>query len=875
MDVLFKTSSTFASLSLKDLLEARDLFHYHLMNKKNVTATAIGLYRIRKSDPWPSHEHPEGARPRKPKDIRRTLFNSEVRPYSWPCVYVFVSSWEYEADLAETDPSDVVPKSLYLPDGRTVPVCVIEARQQPFAKDLQIRMDGRTPRNLLGPGAAIVNNDSQGVSRLGTAGCIVRDGERYYVLTNRHVIGAPGTKITALQTHREIEIGVSARKGLTREDFHKVYPHFQSTNQRLLMDIGLIEIDDILQWKTAFPDIAPVKPVLDFYDNSLSLQLITMKVVGQAAVSGLIRGEIHALFYRYKAMGGSEYLSDFLIGPETYGLPKGQKKQDDREEKNKNENVALGVHHGDSGTLLFIERKEKEQGEAEAKPSYYPFALLWGKEEFFEGRTALSYPFALATSLSTALDRLDLDMVRDINLDQEYVWGWVGHYAIGRSLGAPTDLVTSSKLQAFIAKNLDLLALEPDKGLDNNAKVIEKDDKTVHFVPLADVPDNVWKSNVNFTMVEGDDGKKHHKPGPGNRGKDDNKNHFADLDMTYQNGKTFLEMNVADPDAYLNPEAWVAYFAAMQPQYDKWAKLLDPHAPAEHRDKHWGALPFRVHQLFDIMVKAAKAGNQDLFLSAGGVIIHYLGDACQPLHASYLSQGNPARVVKRPTVDTMILEADGVHSGYEDDMIAYGVTNANLAATLKSRIGKLKSEHVPDITTGNDAAKAVIALIDATQNEIEPKDIVSEWVKLKGKSKKDKAKAMWDKFGDDTVTCMARGTRYLAKLWQGAWDAGNGDANIGEGGRRKESSIMDIYNDPDKLPSIPLDHYPANAASDWSTIKRTPATPGQTNAAGKKKGAKKTARKAVAKKTAVKKAVKKAAAAKKTIRKTRKAKKKK
>ena len=29
--------------------------------------------------------------------------------------------------------------------------------------------------------------------------------------------------------------------------------------------------------------IAPVGPVLDLYDNSLSLKLITLKVVGQAA----------------------------------------------------------------------------------------------------------------------------------------------------------------------------------------------------------------------------------------------------------------------------------------------------------------------------------------------------------------------------------------------------------------------------------------------------------------------------------------------------------------------------------------------------------------------------------------------------------------
>src|SRR4029077_7385538 len=97
----------------------------------------------------------------------------------------------------------------------------------------------------------------------------------------------------------------------------------------------------------------------------------------------------------------------------------------------------------------------------------------------------------------------------------------------------------------------------------------------------------------------------------------------------------------------------------------------------------------RVHQLFDTMVKAAKEKNENLFLCAGGVLIHYVGDACQPLHASYLSQGDPARVVKRPQSGGMQLEANGVHSGYEDDMIAYGYTKGNLAATLKTRIAEL------------------------------------------------------------------------------------------------------------------------------------------------------------------------------------------
>lgn len=854
MDTLFKSSSGFASLSLKDLIEARNLFHYHLMNKKNVVATALGLYRIRKSDPWPSKKSPSGARPRKPKDERRTLFNSEVRPYSWPCVYVFVSVWEYEEELAETDPSDVVPKSLFLPDGRVVPVCVIEARKQPLSKDLQVKIDPRTPRNLLGPGSAILNEDGQGMTRVATAGCIVRDSERYYVLTNRHAVGAPGTEINALQTHRQPKIGVAAEKGLNRVDFGLVYPNFPSTNQRLLMDVGLVDLDDVFQWKTEVPGIAPIGPVLDLYDNSISLQLITMKVVGQSAISGLIRGEIHGLFYRYKAIGGSEYISDFLIGPETYHIEdKLLKAKEKAEERDKTRNASLGIHHGDSGTVLFIEHKQKNEGHGDhpaEKIVYYPFALLWGKEEFFESNTELSHPFALATSLSTALDRLDLDLVRDINLDQEYIWGWVGHFVIGRALALATDLITSPKLKSFIDKNIDSLSLQPDSALSNNVRVITKDSPKPNFVPLADVPDNVWKSNVNFTM-----NGKVRVPGPGNRGQHDNQNHFADLDMVFKNGKTFIELNDSDSDSFLNPKAWVEFFAAMKPQFDKWDDLV-----GKGHSNHWGALPFRVHQLFDIMVKAAKSGNANLFLFAGGVLIHYLGDACQPLHTSHLSNGDPSDVVKKPKSPGMKMRADGVHVGYEDDMIAFGFQKKNLAGELKARIGKLKSEDIPAIKTGYDASKAVIALIAATQDEIPPKAIVKEWVKLIGTPAKEKAVAMWDEFGEATVTCMARGTRYLTAIWQAAWDAGDGDANIGAGSVLKQPDLMKLYSDPNVAPSIPLDHYPDDRDADWSAIKIAP--PGSPPVPVKKKP-KPAAKPKPAKKAEAKKAKKKKAKAKK------------
>jgi hypothetical protein len=813
MDALFNTSSNFASLSLKDLIEARDLFHYHLLNKKNVVATAIGLYRIRKADPWPSASDPQSQTARKKNSERRTLFNSEVRPYSWPCVYVFVSDWEYETSLADENPADVVPKTLFLPDGRAVPVCVIEARRQPWSKDLKIKLGGTTPRNFLGPGSAIINEDGQGMTRIATAGCIVCDGERYYALTNRHAVGAPETTIKSLQTHRMPKIGTAAHKGLTRKDFKTVYPNLPSTRQRLLMDIGLVELDDILAWKTATPGIAPVGPVLDLYDNALTLKLITLKVVGQSAISGMIRGEIHGLFYRYKAIGGSEYIADFLIGPETYGLGEERQAMLARsEERHPKRNVALGVHHGDSGTLLFVEHRERPAvaDDGSVTAAYLPFAVLWGKEEFFDAGLQ-SHPYALATSLSTALDLLDLDLVHDINTDQSYVWGWVGHYIIGRALGLPADLVTSARLQDFIENNLDLLSLQPGDALDNDPRVQSTPGDEAAFVPLADVPDNVWKSNVNFTIVEDADGKKHHKVGPGSRGQNDNPNHFADLDLPYLDSKTFLELNLSDPDTYLNPPAWIAYFAAMKPRFDAWDAALD----SSRGGKHWGALPFRVHQLFDIMVTAAKAKNPKLFLCAGGVLIHYMGDACQPLHASYLSQGDPDRVVTGPRSGKPKLEADRVHSGYEDDMIAYGYQNENLGGTLKSRIQSLAAEPLPDIASGYDASKAVIELIAKTRDDVKPRDIVDKWVALKGQH--DRIAGMWEAFGDATITCMARGTRYLAKIWQAAWDLGAGDQNLSTAAL-KPDAIMKLYNDPKVVPSVPLDRYPDDPRTDWSAI---------------------------------------------------------
>ena len=82
---LFPPRRDYASLSIRDLLDARDAYHVYLSTLENVVATAVGRYCIHEED-WYAKNPPD--RPR-PKDVGlinepRTLANSVIRPWSWP-----------------------------------------------------------------------------------------------------------------------------------------------------------------------------------------------------------------------------------------------------------------------------------------------------------------------------------------------------------------------------------------------------------------------------------------------------------------------------------------------------------------------------------------------------------------------------------------------------------------------------------------------------------------------------------------------------------------------------------------------------------------------------------------------------------------------
>lgn len=739
----------FAALSVKDLLVARDFFHAHLVHKANVVGTAIGRYRIRKDEAWPDGTGRPVALPGASRTAR-TLQNSEVRPYSWPAILVFVQRWlgrdEFRAGGGAAA-TDFVPGAVYLPDGRQVPVCVVAVEKD------EMRPPGAAnyayPRNLIGGGYPIIT-EVQEEERVASVGCLVTDGYLTYALTNRHVCGTPGAPVSSILNGNPEVIGASSAKQLTRRPFEEVYAGWPGRNTYVNFDIGLIEIDDLHRWTTQVYGIGAIGELADISVENLTLRLIGCPVIAHGAASRAMKGEIAALFYRYKSVGGFDYVADFLIGPRAGA-------------------GSVGTHPGDSGTLWLIER------ESGALPM--PIALQWGGQVFQEPGRSAGSAYALATCLSTVCNALEVDLLRDWNLDQPDYWGAVGHYGIANEA---IGKIANSKLKSLMNANLERMTfLTPDITKKDTSGLSKHD-----FVPLADVPDLVWKI------------------GPYRRGgmkSPEHANHFADMDRVLAQpvygGKTLLEICHGKPQNVAVP-VWQAYYDAVHAEHPK-------------IEESRGLLPFRVWQIYDAMVEYVKAGDVARFLCAAGVISHYVGDACQPLHISYLFNGDPDHLVTvsvhnsktDETIDKEVPRGSGVHAAYEDDMVDY-----NTAAILTGVAARRDAAQALDLVTGGHAAAiATVALMQKTFAAISPAALIDVYVAAQDQKPKQRAEALWASFGDATMTVMTEGCLTLAQLWDSAWAEGGGDATIAALGAIEETTLETIYRDRNFLPSHTLD----------------------------------------------------------------------
>ncbi len=731
----------FGSLSIRDLLDAREAYHIHLSNLAHVVGTAIGRYRIRKDDWYATH--PPGTEPPKEKEkpeYPRDLFNSVVTPWSWPCVLVFVGEWidrkkwKSAADADGIEPDQFVPRNLYLADGRVVPTCVVRLKKLDLRPPP--RLPVRFPKELVGGGYPVLTR-VQGSLRTGSVGCLVTDGHNTYALTNRHVTGEDGETVTTVLNGQEISVGVASKKLLGKRAFDQVYDPWPGRRVFVNMDVGLVKVNDLAQWTTQVLGLGGLSAPIDLHPHTISLDLIDKPVRAFGAVSGPLSGKIAALFYRYQEIGGFEYVSDLLVAPDE----------------------GSETHPGDSGTLWCL----ATEGE---KAENHPIALEWGGEVIEEYPTGKPRAYTLATFVSTILRELELDLLRDWNAGLPYYWGAMGHYTIA----ARACSTVTGALKTLMTANLPRISYTDDrlksatfKGLSGQA-----------FVPMADVPDYVWKTV----------GGKYQR-------KTENHSHFADMDKPLPDqpnqGKTLLDLCAADPKN-IAPAVWMDYYTRVH-------------------DSARGTLPFRVKQIYGEMVDAVTKRDLPRFVAAAGVVAHYVGDACQPLHISYMFNGDPDRMQNGTAF------GKGVHEAYESSML-----NAHAAEILAGVSAGLQGAAVaPLITGGQAAAQATVDLMGKTFQNLQPVEIVNAFAA---------GKDLWQLFGPATLETLVAGTVALARIWESAWKEGGGDAipaaNLVA---IDEAALVTIYGNPDFIPSYQLADFVAQAGGKAPTPPPPPAQP--------------------------------------------------
>ncbi len=753
MDIL-GTERNFASLGLADLVTARDLYHWHLTHQRNVVGTAVGLYYIRTSDPWPSSRRssrttsaPPGPKP------PRTFQNSGIRDYSWPCVLVLVERWLQPEDFG-TGPGQVsvdekVPTTLYLPDGRTVPVCVVQVDPAEPARDPVPAWVW--PERVIGGGLPVITR-SQGEEHVASVGTLVTDGHTVYALTARHVCGPAGTPVSTRLRQHEVEVGQASEHQLMRVPFDVAYPDLVCHRTYLTLDAGLVEVDELADWTSQTYGLPPAGPFADLSEHNLTTRLVNAEVVAFGAASGYLRGRIAALLFRYRSIGGYDDITDFLIAPGP-----GQH----------------GSQPGDSGTIWHL-----SQTADDGSVQLLPIALQWGGENLVGATPGRGFNVALASSLTTILRLLDVSLVVDHNTQAQPFWGRTGHYTIA-SLAC--EHLRTSRLKTLMRNNLDrigfqLSALDPD-DIDAATTKLSQNPR---FVPLADVPDLVWK-NLPTKVVGGRDTSFNRGP--------EHPTHYADIDEPRPtDGKTLRQLCMADP-TLVDVEAWQEFYSS-----------LGHSDPADR-----GLLPFRVWQFYDEMVDAAAAGDAARFVCAAGLVSHYVGDASQPLHGSYLADGVPAT----PTAPA---QGQGVHSAYESSMVDAFSTEilAGLQATLTHR-----GAEQGKILSGRDAAVAVVRLMDRTAKTLQPTTLISVFAQTQigrttlGPTVTQAVLAtLWDQVGSATVKVMADGTRTLAAIWEAAFAQGKGTSTIPTTSTKAvdPAALQALYQDPGFVRSLDLDH---------------------------------------------------------------------
>jgi hypothetical protein len=730
-----ETGRQFYSLTLKDLIEARDAYHVFLARKKNVIGTAIGKYRRR----------PKGASPNEPK----TLENTKIDKYSRPCVMVFVDKWITEGQFGKKFSNlseDYIPRSLFLPDGREIPVCVIMAKWQ--GRNLETTINMKMPGSIAGGGYPITTV-IQGKDRMATLGCLVTDGRLIYGLTNAHVTGKPGEHFTITREGHGagdgavIISGVSSEKQLHKVPFTSFYENYPGKHVLLNLDIGLIEFDDINNVSSQIYSIGEVTGIEDINHDTLSLNLVGCPVKGFGAVSGLMYGEITGLFYRYVAAGGYDYVADYLVTP--------------RRDDTTNAPLPFAPAHGDSGTLFVIDDKDTDE-------NMKAIGVLWGGQQDNSGGGTL--PAGLVTNLGTICQQLDVELIGNWNTGYDRYFGAYAHIILP-SLCA--GIIKNKSLKTLMGNNAQFISLplgETDiketKGLSNAG-----------FVPLSDVADLVWKKR----------GGRYNRTYEG-------ANHFADMDQKNSAGKTLLDL--CETTANIEPGVWLKFYKDVHAREKgdlpfRVAQIFDAMVDAAQKGdaaKFIGGAGIVSHYIFDACMP---------------LHISYLHHGDPEGEMKDVKQGGKTK---------QVAIAYGVHDEFDNAMVEYhaAAVKERLPGLVSQKAAAKDADAALRIKTAREAAVSTVKLMKTTFKNSNPREIVDEFTKLIDNTKRDRSDELWVKYGDGMLDTIAEGVLFTARLWEAAWLKGNGDKNITNTKAVGQEKLKVLYETKDGfLPSVKLE----------------------------------------------------------------------
>ena len=447
------------SLTVRDLLQAREDHHNALSMMPNVIATAIGRYRFHADD------KPE-ITPRK-TSTPRTLLNSRVGPKSWPAVLVFVRKWDRFDEVCH-DPLRLVPQFLYLNDGRAVATCVIALElDQDVCRWISAANQVKFPENRIGGGCGVYTH-VQGQEHVGTLACLTTDGERTYGLTAQHVAGPPGERIFTRLYDKEQEVGKSHDLQIRKVPFRSIYPEYPGTNQFLNLDAGFIRLDEADIWTSQVLGIGELDDLIDLNTSNITLGMIGAPVRAFGAISkDRMRGEICALFPRFRSMGGDEYLADVLVSARD------------------NDTSNFKIAGGDSGALWVLDDPIISGYHMHAKP----LAATWGAVDFIGG--GRSCQLVLATFLSNVCKATDMELVTHQNIGYRPIWSGKKHVKLSE-FAANMLIGSGGNLEAFLTGG----------SVDSNRYEL--------LTSLAKLPDE-WKGHKGR--------------------KDENPNHYANINL--------------------------------------------------------------------------------------------------------------------------------------------------------------------------------------------------------------------------------------------------------------------------------------------------------------------------------------------------------